>query len=84
MDDYAEIFANQTSKVVALSYSIITTLILTPLMYSIILFERDDHRRTLINQVSISLSVLLLIRRDLDWTLVKLTRLLLLCQFDHF
>ena len=76
MDDYAEIFANQTSKVVALSYSIITTLILTPLMYSIILFERDDHRRTLINQVSISLSVLLLIRRDLDWTLVKINKII--------
>jgi hypothetical protein len=51
MDDYAEIFSNNHFKIIALTYSTILTIVITPLMYSIISLERDNHHRTLINQL---------------------------------
>ena len=42
---------NNPSKIAALSFSIISSILLTPLLFSIIEFERDHHNRTLINQL---------------------------------
>ena len=54
MDPYSELFADRPSKVFALIYSAFTTLLFTPLMYSIVRFERNHHNRTLINQLMAS------------------------------
>ena len=54
MDPYAELFTNRPSKVFALIYSTVVTLVFTPVMYSIVRFERNHHHRTLINQLMAS------------------------------
>ena len=54
MDDYALLFTNHPCKIVILALSISLTTIITPLMYTIISFERDNHHRTLINQLMAS------------------------------
>ena len=55
MDAYHELFSNRPSKIVTVAYSSILGLVFTPFLYSIILFERDNHHRTLINQLVASL-----------------------------
>ena len=55
MDAYHEVFSNRPSKLVTVAYSTILGLVCTPFLYSIILFERDNHHRTLINQLVASL-----------------------------
>ena len=46
-----EPFKNQPSKILALIISFILTIIVNPLLYQIIKYERDQHYRTLINQL---------------------------------
>ena len=51
MDAFAELFADRPSKILAIAYSTILSLVLTPMLFSMIWFERDNHNRTLINQL---------------------------------
>jgi hypothetical protein len=51
MDPYSDLFANRPSKIAALIYSAAATLVSTPLMYSIVRYERNHHHRTLLNQL---------------------------------
>jgi hypothetical protein len=54
MDAYHDLFSNRPSKLLSVAYSSILAIVFTPLVYSIILFERDNHHRTLINQLMAS------------------------------
>jgi hypothetical protein len=42
--------ANSPAKIAALSFSLISTILITPFIVFVIKFERDNHNRTLINQ----------------------------------
>jgi hypothetical protein len=53
-DPYSELFIDRPSKVLALIYSTVTTLVFTPLLYSIVRFEKNRHHRTLIKQLMAS------------------------------
>lgn len=55
MEIYSELFNLQPFKIVAVIYSTVLILILTPLMFSIVRFERDNHHRTLINRLMSSI-----------------------------
>ena len=46
-----EPFENHPSKIFALAFSLILTLIVCPLLYLITKYEKDQHNRTLINQL---------------------------------
>jgi hypothetical protein len=54
MDTSSDILVNSNSKTVAIVFSIVSVLILTPLLLSIIRYERNKHHRTLINQLMAS------------------------------
>ena len=54
MDAYIKLFTNNPTKVILLALSCFLLIIITPLLYSIISFERDNHHRTLINQLMAS------------------------------
>lgn len=54
----SEIFENSFSKFFSLSYSISLTILTTPLMFLIILYERDNPNRILLNQLVTSVAYL--------------------------
>ena len=51
MDIYSALFNPQPFKIMAVTYSTVLIFILTPLMFSIVRFEKDNHHRTLINRL---------------------------------
>ena len=53
---YSNIYASSVSKTIAISTSVVVILILTPLFYSIIWYEKygSNQHRTLINQLAAS------------------------------
>ena len=53
--EFQELYLNNPSKLIALTFSTIITIILIPLAYGIIWFEQDNNNRTLINQLVASL-----------------------------
>jgi hypothetical protein len=55
MEKYSELFNPQPFKIIAVIYSSVLILILTPLMFSIVRFEKDNHHRTLINRLMSSI-----------------------------
>jgi hypothetical protein len=54
MDSYSALFVNNSFKTAAVTFSIVSMVIVTPLLFGIILFERNKHHRTLINQLMAS------------------------------
>jgi len=54
MDTSSDILVNSNSKTIAIVFAIVSMVILTPLLLSIIRYERNKHHRTLINQLMAS------------------------------
>jgi hypothetical protein len=54
MDTRPDLFVDSCSKTAAITFSIVSMVILTPFLLSIIRYERNKHHRTLINQLMAS------------------------------